>query len=324
MKDEILNLLKKSERSFLSGEEISSRLQVSRTAVWKHIQALREDGYTIESRSKVGYRLVTVPDRLYPGEITAGLKTRVIGSRIVHFDTIGSTNDKGKELAANGAPEGLVIVAEEQTTGRGRLGRTWSSPKGRGIWMSVILRPEINPMDAPKLTLLTAVALARTFDSYPGIQPGIKWPNDVFIKGKKIAGVLTEMNAELERINYVVVGIGVNVNTSRAELPPEIENIATSLYIETGKSWSRKDFLTKLLEELEALYLSFKMGEYAAVVEEWKKYSVTLNKKIKVTSPGVALEGTAVDLDDDGALIVRTRDGSLKRVVAGEITFASR
>jgi BirA family biotin operon repressor/biotin-[acetyl-CoA-carboxylase] ligase len=321
VKSEILALLKKNQTGFISGEEISDSLQVSRTAIWKHIKALREDGYGIESHPRVGYRLVSVPDRLYPDEITSHLRTRIIGKSVVYFPETVSTNDAAKELAAAGMPEGTVVVAEEQTGGRGRLGRAWHSPTGGGIWLSVILRPDINPMDAPKITLLTAVALARTLAAYPEIIPGIKWPNDVLVEGKKIVGILTEMNAEMDRVNYIVLGIGVNINTVSQEFPDELRNIATSLLITIGRRQNRLDFLANMLQNLEELYLMFTQGRFPDIIKEWKKFSVTLGQRVRIAGPhGDLLEGVAQNLDADGALILKTAAGE-QRVLAGEVIF---
>ncbi len=322
MKSEILTLLKKHRPEFVSGEEISVLLHVSRTAIWKHVRALRDDGYIIESHPRVGYCLVAVPDRLYPDEITSRLETKLIGNSVVHFQTVASTNTVAKELAAAGIPEGTVVVAEEQTGGRGRLGRGWHSLAGQGIWLSVILRPDINPMDAPKLTLLTAVALARTMSVYPGVKPGIKWPNDILVGGKKIAGILTEMNAEIDRVNYIVLGIGVNINTAVIELPEELRAIATSLYIVTGRRWERLDFVASMMENLEELYMLFRNGKFPAIIEEWKSFSITLGQRVKVMSPqGEMVEGLAQDLDSDGALVLSTATGQ-QRILAGEVLFA--
>lgn len=322
VKSEILSLLKKSQPEFVSGEEISNSLHVSRTAIWKHIKALREDGYMIESHPRVGYRLVATPDRLYPDEITACLNTQVIGKSVVYFCQTASTNNAAKELAAAGVPEGTVVVAEEQTGGRGRLGRTWHSPAGVGIWLSAILRPDINPLDAPKITLTTAVALARTLAAYPGVTPGIKWPNDILVDGRKIAGILTEMNAEMDRVNYIVLGIGVNINTVPTELPDELRNTATSFYIATGRRWDRLEFLAKMLQNLEMLYFMFIQGGFSEIIKEWKELSVTLGQTVRVVSPkGDTMEGLALDLDNDGALILKTAAGR-KRIMAGEILFA--
>ena len=321
MKSEILSLLKQNRPAYVSGEDISNTLQVSRTAIWKHIGALREDGYVVDSLPRVGYRLVAVPDCLFPEELSPRLQTKIIGTSIVHYQTTTSTNDMAKELAIAGMPEGTIVVAEEQTGGRGRLGRVWQSPAGLGIWLSLILRPEINPMDAPKLTLLAAVALARTMSSYPNVCPGIKWPNDILVEGKKIAGVLTEMNAEMDRVNFIVLGIGININTQVTDLPEELREIATSLYIVNRKKWGRVEFAANMLRELEELYLVFLKGDFAAILEEWKSFSVTLGHKVKVVSPrGENLVGVARDLDGDGAMILETSVG-VKKIVSGEVLF---
>lgn len=324
MKARVLRLLKESYPEYVSGEMVCKSLGVSRTAVWKYIQGLRADGYDIEAQPHSGYRLRSVPDRLYPNEISAGLTTSLIGREIYYFDSVDSTNRKAKELAAGGAPDGAVVVAEEQVGGKGRLGRGWFSPHGQGVWCSVILRPEVLPVDAPPLTMLAAVAVARAIKTTTGIEAGIKWPNDLLISGKKICGILTELNAEMEKINYLVLGMGLNANIEPQDIPEELKDVATSLKIETGQSVSRINIIRSLLMELEELYMLWLREGFAPVLAQWKQMCVTLNCPVRVSTVRDSWEGWTEDVDETGALILRLPDGTLQRLVAGEISLRKK
>lgn len=319
MKNYVLGLLRENYPNFISGEEVCKSLGVSRTAVWKHVQTLRAEGYEIDSQPHSGYRLVTVPDRLYPEEIQFGLEAQFLGRNVSYYDKVVSTNPEAKELAGKGAPEGTLVVAEEQTGGRGRLGRGWFSPYAMGIWCSLILRPEVHPTEAPPVTMLAAVALARAIKDSTGVAAGIKWPNDLLLKGKKICGILTEMSAEMDRVNYLVVGMGINVNT--LEFPEELKEIATSLRAEAGTFFSRRLLLQKMLLEFENLYKLWLAEGFKPVLEEWKERCVTLNCPVRMTSARETLEGWAEDVDDTGALLLRLPDGSLKQILAGEVSL---
>lgn len=319
LKNHVLRLLRENYPYFVSGEEICRILGVSRTAVWKHVQTLRAEGYEVESQTHSGYRLVAVPDRLYPEEITFGLETETIGRNVRYFERTGSTNREARELAGQGAPEGTLVVAEEQAGGRGRLGRGWFSPYARGIWCSLILRPDVHPAQAPPVTMLSAVALARAVKDSTGVAPGIKWPNDLLVDGKKICGILTEMSADMDRVNYLVVGMGLNVNTE--DFPEELKEIATSLKIKAGAHLSRRLILQRLLLEFEKFYRLWLNEGFNPVLKEWKENCVTLNRPVRVTSARESWEGWAEDVDDTGALLLRLPDGSIKQVLAGDVSL---
>lgn len=322
MRAEILRLLRQNSEGYISGEDISKMLNVSRTAIWKHMQALKEEGYQISSHPRLGYCLRTVPDLLLPNEICPRLTTNCLGHSLYYFTTIHSTNNEAKRLAAEGCPEGTIVLAEEQQSGRGRLSRGWFSPYAKGIWLSVVLRPKFPPQEAPKCTLLAAVAVARTIRSL-GVHCGIKWPNDILYQGKKLVGILTEMNAEMDAVNYIVIGMGINVNTDASEFPEELSDIATSLSAILGQSVSRIDVLITLLAELEALYTQVCESGFAPVLNEWRKLSTTLGQVVDVFGINRSFSGTALDIDDEGALIVQT-DAGLEKVIAGDVSVRAK
>lgn len=323
MRSQILNLLKQAGDNFLSGEYLAETLNVSRTAIWKHIKALRDNGYDIESVPRNGYRLLYSPDLLSAEEVKNSLSTKILGSDIKYFTTIDSTNNQAKKIALAGAVDGTIVISEEQGGGRGRLSRSFFCPKYKGIWFSVILRPNFLPQEAPKCTLLVAVAVVKAIYDVTGVQVGIKWPNDILYKGKKLVGILTEISAEMERINYIVIGIGIDVNISAEEMPEDIKDIATSLSQITGKKVSRLKLLNKLLYHLEQLYIMAQKHNFAPILDEWRKYSITLNQEIKVISGNDVAYGKAVDIDDDGALLVKI-NGQIKRVLAGDVSIRPR
>ncbi len=318
MRKDILEYLQNSNE-FVSGQEISDALGVSRTAVWKHINVLKKQGYEIESSTRKGYRLVMAPDLLTPEEIRSGLPTEFMGRHIVYAEQVDSTNRLAKEKAQDGAPEGTIVIAEEQIGGKGRLTRSWSSPFGKGIWFSVILRPQFLPYEASKLTLMGAVALTKAFHSLGLTECGIKWPNDILVNGRKIVGVLTEMSATMEGIDYIVMGCGINVKQSRREFPKELRKIATSFAAENVKV-SRKEILQNVLLELEKAYTKVLDEGFAPVLEEWRTLSVTLGMDVKVIAPDRTFYGRAVDIDEDGNLLVDS-DGKREKVVAGDVSI---
>lgn len=315
MEEEILNALRSRRDEYLSGEEMSRLAGVSRTAVWKEIEKLRAEGYKILAQPHEGYRLVGIPDRLTAQELTWNLATKRIGRRVHAYDSTDSTMDLAHRLAAAGEPEGAVVVAEGQNQGRGRIGRRWISPKGKGICASVILRPQIPLSEAACLTLLAAVAVARAVRTGADLQPQIKWPNDVLIGGKKVAGVLTELNAELNRIRYLVLGIGLNVNTPRAQLPAQ----ATSLAEETGEPVDRVGFARTLLLEIDRAYSQFIEEGALGILDEWRRHALFLGRRIRVALPGRTVDGQALDVDPSGALLVRTDAGMIESISAGDV-----
>jgi len=302
MKEQILKALRGCG-GYLSGETLSEQLGISRVSIWKHIRSLKKDGYVIEASPR-GYRLVSSPDLLLPYEFPD------LEQRIHYFPEIGSTMDVARELARKGAGEGTIVIAEAQAHGRGRLSREWLSPKG-GIYFTLILRPSISPAYAPRINLMASVAVAATIRKLFGLKAELKWPNDVLIGGRKVCGILAEMDAEMDVVNFVNVGIGINANTS----VPQFEKTATSLKDMLGREISRKEFLSVVLVELERRQALLMEG---ALLDEWKKLSGTLNKYVRILSPGEVIVGRAIDIDTTGALIIRKRNGSLKQALAGD------
>jgi BirA family biotin operon repressor/biotin-[acetyl-CoA-carboxylase] ligase len=305
----------------VSGEYLATQLGLSRAAVWKRVHRLKAQGYVIEGSPRRGYRLLAVPDKLLPEEVLQGLKTGVFKGPVHYFETLDSTNDLAKALAVQGAPEGTVVVAEAQTGGRGRLGREWNSPSGVGLYVSLVLRPMLPPMELPQITLTTAVAVVRAVRRVAGLAPGIKWPNDLLLNGKKLGGILTEMETESDRIRHVVVGLGLNVNNPG--FPPELAATATSLALVAERTFSRVNLLQAWLEEFEALYERFLHQGFQEILEEWKGSAVTLGKMVTVRQGPREISGQALDVAPDGALLLRTADGEMVRVTSGEITPGS-
>ena len=317
MRSKIIGMILDNEKDFMSGEEISKKLGISRSAVWKHIKALKEEGYDIESVNKKGYRLKEKPmDLLSSQNINHELKTEFIGKNIIHFETIDSTNTYSKSIAMK-EPEGTVVISEEQTKGRGRLGRIWDSKAHEGIWMSIILKPDILPYKSTFLTIIAGASIAKALNDL-GIKVGIKWPNDIILNGKKLCGILTELSAEIERINYIVLGIGMNVKNK--DFPSDIENIATSLYKE-GYEISRVDIVRYILCELEKNYIRYIVdGDKKSIIDIYKKYSVVLNKNIYIIKNEEKELVNCIDINLDGNLIVKRSDGSIDEIISGEVS----
>jgi BirA family transcriptional regulator, biotin operon repressor / biotin---[acetyl-CoA-carboxylase] ligase len=321
-KEELLERLKKVEGGWVSGESLSADLAVSRTAVWKQICRLREEGYEIQSSSRKGYFLQGIPDRLLPREIRSGLGAKVFGrGEIIHFAETDSTNSRAKELAARGASEGTVVLAGKQTGGRGRRGRSWFSPEGTGLYVSLILRPEVAPAEAPKITLMTAVAVCDVLVPYLPSPPRVKWPNDILAGGRKIAGILTEISTEPDAVDYVVVGIGLNVNIPAGRFPKEIRDRATSLLMETGKTHSITAILRSLLETFERTYGLFREGKFPLVLGRWRAYAGIMGQYGRVDQVGRVLSGEIKDVDEDGSLLICDDKGHLHRIVSGDVTY---
>lgn len=315
----ILELLRRQE-GFLSGEDIGRELSITRAAVWKGIKKLREEGYEIEAVTNRGYRL-TNPETMYnKRELEQGLKTKTMGQSIYFYEETDTTNNRARELALEGAPEGTLVVAEKQTAGRGRRGKVWESPLGTGIWMSLVLRPQIMPAEASVLTLLCGLATAEAIEAETGLSAGIKWPNDILINGKKAVGILTEMDCEMSEVHFVIPGIGINVNT--ASFPPEIADIATSLYLECGKTVSRRRLVHKVLERLEEHYETFlRTGSFAAMLEDYRKHCITLGKEVHVLGRDPFF-AEALDITPEGELLVRRADNGKEEVVfSGEVSI---
>ncbi len=315
-KDKVLQALRMAD-GFLSGEAISGELGISRSAVWKAINGLREMGYEIDSVTNRGYRLTGTPDILTEESIRSFLTGSLI-SEVHALKTVDSTNNEAKRWAQQGAPHGSLFVADEQTGGKGRLGRVWKSPAGTGLWFSVLLRPKAAPEQVTGLTLTAGLSVAKAIQKLTGCKAQIKWPNDVVIGSQKVCGILTEMAAEMESVEYVIPGIGVNVNTE--SFPEEIAFKATSLYLSTGKKWSRAELLGAILQEMECLLDRQEQGGVQAILEEYRENCVTIGRKVSTQRGNIRLSGIAEDVTEGGELVVRQSNGSQLVINSGEVS----
>ncbi len=316
MKDKILHILR-AENGFVSGEQISNRLHVSRAAVWKNVNKLRQMGYEIESVTNKGYKLMSSPDILTAEEIKNGLDTKLIGQNVCYYTEVDSTNNAAKR--ENAMPDGSLFIAEIQTGGRGRRGNTWVSPKGSGIWMSLLLKPDISPENISEVTLIAGLAVCRGVNTIlpDTMRSKIKWPNDVVMNGKKICGILTELSAEIDAVNYIVTGIGINVNTPC--FGGTLSQKATSLLIETGKTQKRTPLVQAVLQEFEILYTAYLRDGFSAIAAEYKENCVTLGKTVKITKGTDSFTAQALDVGANGQLIVE-KDGNKIIVNSGEVS----
>lgn len=321
MRAQILHYLRKHAPEPVSGEDISVKLGVSRTAVWKHIQALKAEGYEIVSVAKKGYILKSTPDVLSPEELVAHMRTEWVGHNIEYVKTVDSTNEKAKKLAAEGCPDGTVVVSEEQTGGKGRLSRGWFSPAGRGIWCSVIFKPPFLPQEASKCTLLAAVAVIKALNKHKGVNATIKWPNDILLDGKKLVGILTEMSAEFGHINYIVIGTGINTDIPRSLLPEDLKDLAVSVADVAEDKVNRAEIMADYLFNLEELYTKAVNEGFACILDEWRKYAGTIGQEVKVMAPEETYYGTAIDIDHEGMLLVERSDGTVAKVIAGDVSI---
>ena len=318
MKEEILRLLRSAD-GYISGQELCNRFGVSRTAVWKAINQLKEAGYEIEAQQNKGYRLMAAPDLMTEAEIKSLLHTDWVAKEVLYFDTIDSTNTKAQELAEKGYPSGTLVVADKQESGKGRRGRSWVSPSGTGIFMTLMIKPDINPNNASMLTLVAAIAVAKAITSVTGEEALIKWPNDIVINGKKVCGILTEMNAQFDYINHIVVGIGINVHNE--SFPEEISQMASSLMIEAGgKRFHRAQIIAETMSYFEQYYDTFlKTQDLSALVREYDELLVNRNKSVRVLDPKEPFDGKAMGITPKGELIVDTWE-SRKLVSSGEVS----
>ena len=321
-RETVLNLLKEQSGTFLSGERISRQLGLSRTAVWKAVDALRRDGYTIEASTGLGYRLTGTPDALTEPEIRSFLPpTDCVGGKILCFDEIGSTNTYAKEIALSGAEDGTVVVANRQTAGRGRMGRDFQSPEGKGIYLSALLRPALPPERLLSVTALAGVAVCRAVEKVCGIRPGIKWTNDLVLGGRKLCGILTELSLEGEsgQLQYLVVGMGLNVLHGIEDFSPEVGAMATSLFQELGHPVSRPALAAAEIVELDRLYAALRSGETDSYLDEYRRDCITLGKDVQLLRPDGSREHvTALDIDDQFGLVVCRDDGISTVIRSGE------
>ena len=318
----ILRALRSGGPAGASGAILAKELGVSRAAVWNRIEELRRLGYDIEASPHAGYVLRGSPDVLHGEDLLARLgPNHTIGRDIRVFAETTSTNDIVEKLARDGVAEGIVVFAEAQTKGRGRLGRTWVSPPGKGLWFSVLLRPQIAPQAATQLTVISAVAVARAIEKQTGLHPGIKWPNDIVFGHRKAAGMLLELGAELDHIRHVVLGIGLDVNLTAEDLPPEIRPLATSLREQKGELIDRPALATALIAELDAAYARYRAGDFHELGDEWMRRCVTLGRRVTLHVGDRKISGHAEALDEEGALLLRTEHGRLERIVGGDVVL---
>lgn len=317
-RQQILRLLMRQSSAFVSGAKLSQELGVSRAAVWKQIESLRTRGYLIEAARSRGYRLLESPDHLSPDGISARLQAKIVGRELVYFEQTDSTNLQALQLGEQGAAEGTVLVAESQQGGKGRLGRNWLSPAGVNLYTSVLLRPRISPWDAPQLTFLSAVAVARAIQQVCGLDARVKWPNDILIGGRKVAGLLNELSAETDVIHFVVLGIGLNINMQADQFPSTLRYPATSLAIEKGHPLSRVEVACAIYEQLDELYQLYLEKGFDPIRLAWESFFDLVGCRVRVESAGQTLNGLVQGIDSDGALLI-AGGGRVERILAGDV-----
>lgn len=319
IKKKLLHALSESDKEFLSGQALADIAGCSRTAIWKHIEELRKEGFVLEAVRKKGYRIIDTPDSVTESKIRLGLQTKTLG-RVIHYEeSVQSTQRIAHVLAGDGASEGTLVIADEQTAGRGRLMREWHSSKGTGVWMSLILKPLLPPQKAPQFTLITAVAVVQAIEEVTDLHPQIKWPNDILIDGKKVTGILTELQAESDKINSIIIGIGMNVNHTKEHFPDELQKIATSLAIEQGEPLSRSEIVQKVLERIEALYSIYMKEGFTPVKLLWESYAISIGKKIRARTINGTIEGRALGITDEGVLKIEDSAGTVHQIYSADI-----
>jgi len=322
MRDSILQALQQQGR--VSGEQLGKKFNVSRTAVWKHVNELRRIGYEIDSSPRTGYSFVKSPDLVIPAEIALGLHTSIMGRRILYREEVTSTQDEAGEAARRGAEEGVIVISERQTKGRGRKGRLWASPPREGVYFSTILRPNLRPNQIIQIPLIAGVAVCKAIRRVTPLEPRIKWPNDITVGGKKVGGILAEMSCDIDRVNHIVLGIGVNVNTQCSLLPEPTRGIATSLAERCGEYVSRVRLVQCLLAEFDALYSKFLASGFDTPRGEWKALDNTIGSWVKVNDGKEEIKGKALDIDEEGFLLVRKENGDVKRIISGDVSLIGR
>ena len=321
-RDSLLLLLKKEKGNWVSGEQLRQSLSVSRNAVSKQVRVLKSQGYLIESAPRKGYRMQENTELLLPREIREGLETKIFGQQAIeYFSTTSSTNLVAKDLALDGAAEGTLVLAELQTKGKSRKSREWFSSKEEGIYLSMVARPKMPPIEASRLSLMTAVAAAEAIRKVTDLDVKIKWPNDLLVAGKKMTGIITEISTDMESIDYVVIGIGINVNIPQSNFPEDLREIATSLQIETGKRVSRLRILQEFLTRFETYYLLLQESDFEPILKKWKENTDILGREILVDVMGRKYQGIVKDIDHFGVLILEDADGKKQRVISGDVNF---
>jgi BirA family biotin operon repressor/biotin-[acetyl-CoA-carboxylase] ligase len=321
---QILHALRIAGESGISGAELARQVGAAETAVQARLHELRALGYEITASPHLGYRLLSAPDLLHADDLISRLgETKVIGREIQVFQETTSTNDVIEKLARGEVKEGAVVFAESQTKGRGRLGRKWISPAGKGLWFSILLRPSLPPREATQLTVASATALRRAIQSLTALAPVIKWPNDILLYDRKVAGILTELSGEEDRVKYVILGIGVDVNLDEGDFPAELKSMVTSLKAELGQPVPRAELATAIMRALDADYARICAGDFTSVANEWEEHCSTIGKDITIQTGGRRIRGRAESLGEDGALLLRTDHGHLERIIGGDVTLES-
>lgn len=323
-RNRLIELLETSDQQFVSGQLLSEKLKISRSAIWKHMKELEKDGYHVEGVSRKGYRIVKFPDKVSENTIQWGLRTNWLGKNIIHKTSTTTTQQIAHQAAQDNAEHGTIVIADEQTKGKGRMNRQWNSTKGKGIWMSIILRPDVLPVMAPQLTLLSATVLADVIAEHTALTPKIKWPNDILINNQKTAGILTEMQAEQDQIQYVVIGIGINVNQVTEDFDKDIQDKATSLQIQTGHKWNIKDFIQHVLQSFEESYDAFMQNGFPEVKQKWESYGYRIGEQIKIKTLHKEWKAKFLGIAEDGALLTKTDNDDIKKIYSGEIEWFMR
>ncbi|HLG28254.1 MAG TPA: biotin--[acetyl-CoA-carboxylase] ligase [Paenisporosarcina sp.] len=319
VKYEITKRLLAANGQPISGQQLADDFGLSRTAIWKHIKELEEEGFGIDTVKKKGYVLTSSPDSLQAAKIDQHLTTKRFGRNIHYLQTCPTTQPIAHQLAQAGEPDGSIVICEEQTAGKGRLARAWTSTQGKGIWMSVIIRPEIPPTKAPQLTLVAAVAVTRAIEDIAQVRAEIKWPNDLLINGKKCTGILTELQADIDRVHAIILGIGVNVNQQPSDFPEEIQSIATSIQMVIGKPVDRAELVARILHHLEIYTDLYVQHGFEPLKILWESYSCTLGKRIKAIMIHQQIEGVALGITNEGILQVKTDDGEIHGIYSADI-----
>lgn len=319
MKEKLVEILLNEREKYVSGEKISELLGCSRTAVWKHIEELRKHGYEVEAVPRKGYRLMNSPNSIMPYNIKAYLTTKYIGQEITYYESVPSTQDVAHRLAHEGAKEGHVVIADEQTAGKGRLGRSWFSPSGTSISLSLIVRPNIPPQEAPQLTLLAAVSVVLGIEKTTPLKCDIKWPNDILCNGKKVVGILTEIQSDPDAIHSVIIGIGINANHKKEHFSSEIRQKATSLRIESGKEVNRAKLVANIFAEFEQLYELYLQKGFKEIKELWEKKAVNIGKSIVAKTLKGEIAGVAKGITDEGILLLEDENGRLYKIYSADI-----
>jgi BirA family transcriptional regulator, biotin operon repressor / biotin---[acetyl-CoA-carboxylase] ligase len=321
IRKELIDAFTTAGETFLSGQYLAELIGCSRTAVWKHIEELRKEGFELEAVRNKGYRILKTPEKVTADEVRLGLTTNFIGRNIHYVESVESTQKLAHHFASEDAPEGTVIIAEEQLSGRGRMARKWHSPKYTGIWMSMIIRPNIPLSNAPQLTLLAAVAIVQAIEEMTDLIPEIKWPNDILINGKKVTGILTELQAEADLIHSIIIGIGINVNQKKEDFPLELQEIATSLFIEDGETVSRAELIRSIFKHFEKLYTLYLEQGFLPIKLLWEGYAGSIGKYIKARTLTNTIEGKALGITNDGVLQLEDLTGTIHHIYSADIEF---